>query len=75
MTLDEARSHVGHGVVYRPRGGHGSEGRGAMSEPAPGLWVCYCGEVALWNWSFPHWDCQGGRPLSPEEIAAREGRS
>ena len=41
-------------------------------EPAPGLWVCYCGEVASWSWGFPHWDCQGGRTLSPEEIAARE---
>lgn len=50
----------------------GSDG---MSEPAPGLWVCYCGAVSPWSWSFPHWDCQGGRPLSAEEIAAREAES
>lgn len=31
------------------------------------LWVCYCGVVATWSWSFPHWDCQGGRQVRPEE--------
>ena len=31
------------------------------------LWVCYCGAVAPWGWSFPHWDCQGGRPVLPHE--------
>ena len=36
------------------------------------LWVCYCGEVAPLGDTFPHRDCDGGRPLRPEEIAARE---
>ena len=51
------------------------DGSGMSETEGTGLWVCYCGEVAPWSWSFPHWNCQGGRPLSPEEITAREGRS
>lgn len=31
-------------------------------------WVCYCGEVSRWSWSFPHWDCQGGRKLNQAEL-------
>jgi hypothetical protein len=32
------------------------------------LWVCYCGMIAQWSGSFPHWDCDGGRPLTEEEL-------
>jgi hypothetical protein len=36
----------------------------------PALWVCYCGQVAPHSSVFPHRDCDGGRPLRPEEMAA-----
>lgn len=41
------------------------------------LWVCYCGVVAPWSWSFPHEDCQGGRQVRPEEtdLIARKRES
>ena len=43
-------------------------------DPEPALWVCYCGTVAPFDpYVFPHRDCDGGRPLTTEEIAAREG--
>lgn len=60
-------------LICRPALGYGL--REVLEPKGTGLWVCYCGEIAPWSWSFPHWDCQGSRPLSPEEIAAREGRS
>jgi hypothetical protein len=41
---------------------------GAARKP----WVCHCGAIAPYSDQFPHWDCGGGRPLTPEEIAARD---
>jgi len=38
---------------------------------ASALWVCYCGQVAPHGNDFPHRECQGGRPLRPEEVEAR----
>jgi hypothetical protein len=70
------RRHADHdpSLTCRPALGYGlCEVLGDEETEGTGLWVCYCGQVAPWSWSFPHWDCQGGRPLSPEEIAAREG--
>jgi len=38
---------------------------------ASALWVCYCGQVGPHGNDFPHWGCQGGRPLGPEEVEAK----
>jgi hypothetical protein len=38
---------------------------------AAALWVCYCGQVAPHGNDFPHWECQGGRPLGPGEVEAK----
>lgn len=38
---------------------------------ASALWVCYCGQVAPHGSQFPHRDCQGGRPLTPDEVTAK----
>jgi len=67
LCLPQARPRAERVTMSTARIPDGTpQGLAADPDPAPGLWVCYCGEVAPWSWSFPHWDCQGGRPLSLE---------
>jgi hypothetical protein len=43
----------------------------------PDIWVCYCSVVEAHGPSFPHDDCQGGRPLCQAGILAwiwKEGK-
>jgi hypothetical protein len=43
----------------------------AAGSGEPELWVCYCGETAPpVRGSFPHPDCQGGRPVAAARDAA-----
>jgi hypothetical protein len=35
------------------------------------LWICYCSVEAERSEYFPHDDCDGGRPLTSEEMTTR----
>lgn len=83
---EKCRPSCGCGEYRRARGEPGESNPGEPRGWMPGSvreeiaehgsprkpWVCHCGAVAPYSNDFPHWDCGGGRPLSPEEIAARE---